>query len=217
MSEEVKQDEAKREETPEEAKARKKAEKEAKKAAEAAEKASNKSADATPVGATAEHPNPSGVMGEVGSDAPAKDSIQAATDAGEVLGKPQAGSYPEDKFLACGMSVAHVAELCHEANRAHCIIHGDNSQKPWIQASEEIRMSAIQGVLNILRHRHPTPGMSHSNWMKYKAQQGWVYGEKKDEKKKTHPCMVHFNDLPPHQQAKDHLFYGIVMGFKKQD
>lgn len=225
-------EEVKREETPEEAKARKKAEKEAKKA----EKASNKQADSTPVGATSEHPDPSGVMSEAktnlekdseesdeflsaasAKNAPAKDSIQAATEAGEVLGRPQAGSYPEDKMLSCGMSVANVAELCHEANRAHCQIHGDDSQKPWVQAPEWQRKSAIEGVLNILRHRNPSPGMSHSNWMKLKAKEGWVYGEKKDEAKKTHPCMVGFAQLPPHQQAKDHLFYGIVMGFKKSE
>ena len=151
------------------------------------------------------------------ADGPAKDSIQAATDAGEVIGRPQAGSYPEDKMISCGMSVANIAELCHEANRAHCQIHGDNSQKPWVQAPEWQRKSAIEGVLNILRHRHPSPGMSHSNWMKSKAKDGWVYGATKDEKKKTHPCMVAFGQLPPHQQAKDHLFYGIVMGFKKSE
>lgn len=32
----------------------------------------------------------------------------------------------------------------------------------------------------------------------------------KDTKAKTHPCLRPFNELPPHQQAKDHLFRGIV-------
>jgi hypothetical protein len=37
-----------------------------------------------------------------------------------------------------------------------------------------------------------------------------VYGEVKDAEKKTHPCIVPYKDLPPEQQAKDHLFKAVV-------
>jgi hypothetical protein len=39
---------------------------------------------------------------------------------------------------------------------------------------------------------------------------GWVYGEVKDAEKKTHPCLVPFDQLPLFQQKKDKLFCAIV-------
>ncbi len=45
--------------------------------------------------------------------------------------------------------------------------------------------------------------LSHANWIEYKLDDGWVYGEEKDPVKKTHPCMVPYDELPHDQRMKD--------------
>ena len=46
--------------------------------------------------------------------------------------------------------------------------------------------------------------------MREKVERGWQYGPLKDADLKEHPCIVPFDELPPEQQAKDHLFKAIV-------
>jgi hypothetical protein len=58
------------------------------------------------------------------------------------------------------------------------------------------------------------PEAMHNNWMAEKKADGWVYGLKKDEKKKTHHCMVDFGLLPLYQQKKDKMFSAIVDALK---
>ena len=48
-----------------------------------------------------------------------------------------------------------------------------------------------------------TPETQHEDWMKYKLDNGWKYGKKKNEAKKTHPDLVPFNELPKQEQLKD--------------
>ena len=50
--------------------------------------------------------------------------------------------------------------------------------------------------------------------MKDKVDAGWVYGEEKDEEKKTHPCLMRFEQLSEFQQKKDKLFCDIVDALK---
>lgn len=101
-----------------------------------------------------------------------------------------------------------VAQIAHEANRAYCQAIGDNSQPPWENAPEWQKSSARDGVENVMRGA--SPGDSHANWLRHKEADGWKYGETKDADKRTHPCMLPFEQLPPEQQLKDHLFIGVV-------
>lgn len=106
-------------------------------------------------------------------------------------------------------SIYRIAAICHEANRALCESIGDTSQTTWDAAPEWQRDSAVDGVL--FHQDNPDAGnaASHENWLKGKEADGWTYGEVKDPEKKTHPCMVPFDQLPPMQQAKDALFRAI--------
>lgn len=107
-------------------------------------------------------------------------------------------------------SIAAIAAVCHEANAAYCRSLGDESQKPWVDAPDNIRASAVAGVKFRLENPDAGDSGSHDNWLKFKEADGWVYGEVKDEAKKTHPCMVPFDQLPKEQQFKDALFTTIV-------
>ena len=104
-----------------------------------------------------------------------------------------------------------VAMATHEANRAWCILHGDNSQPHWDEAPEWQRSSAINGVHGVLAGNGPE--QSHESWLAEKAASGWTYGPVKDPDKKEHPCFVPYSELPPEQKAKDHVFVGVARAF----
>ncbi len=104
------------------------------------------------------------------------------------------------------MAIEEIARICHEANRVYCETLGDFSQKFWETAPDWQRDSAINGVKFHQHHPDTDDAASHVNWMDEKIEDGWTYGEEKDPEKKTHPCMVSFEDLPKEQQLKDRLF-----------
>lgn len=103
-----------------------------------------------------------------------------------------------------------VARICHEANRAYCLTLGDDSQPAWEDAPEWQKESAKNGVLFHLANPKASASASHDNWLAEKKAAGWQYGPVKDPERKEHPCFVPFEELPAAQQAKDHLFRGIV-------
>lgn len=106
-----------------------------------------------------------------------------------------------------------VAAICHDANRRYCIENGDMSQPAWEDAPDWQRASAINGVIFHLHNPDAGPSGSHENWMRTKEAEGWTYGDVKDPERKTHPCMIPYEDLPFEQRMKDHLFVAIVHAF----
>jgi hypothetical protein len=104
-----------------------------------------------------------------------------------------------------------VAQICHEANAELCrAVNNDHTQPSWDDAPGWQRASARLGVEFHLSHPDASPAASHESWMAQKQKEGWTYGLFKNPEAKEHPCMVPFEDLPPEQQMKDHLFRGIV-------
>lgn len=112
------------------------------------------------------------------------------------------------------VNVIAIAQVCHDANRAFCIVNGDDSQKLWNEAEEWQRESAIKGVQYRLDNPNAGHDAQHNSWMDEKVNSGWIYGEVKDAEKKTHPCIVPFEQLPEFQQKKDALFCAIVDSLK---
>lgn len=110
--------------------------------------------------------------------------------------------------------VIRIAEMCHATNREWCRLNGDNSQKAWNDAEQWQRDSAVAGVEFKLANPNLGPDAQHNAWMKDKLDQGWKYGEVKDDVKKTHPCLVPYDQLPEFQKQKDKLFVAIVNALK---
>lgn len=110
------------------------------------------------------------------------------------------------------MRVSDVARICHEANKALCESQNDMSQKPWKDAEPWQIDSAIKGVEFNLANPDAPASASHESWLAEKEATGWKYGKIKDADAKEHPCFVPYDQLPPEQQAKDHLFKAIVAG-----
>ena len=108
------------------------------------------------------------------------------------------------------MKIEDIARVAHEMNKAYCEALGDTSQPSWEDAPDWQRDSAVLGVRFHIGNPDASPSASHANWMRQKEMDGWVYGEVKDPKAQTHPCMVPFKDLPAEQKAKDFLFRQVV-------
>ena len=106
--------------------------------------------------------------------------------------------------------VAMAARVAHEVNKAYCESLGDMSQQHWEEAALWQRQSAKSGAAVALACDAVGPGDSHADWLTMKQNDGWVYGPVKDPKKKEHPCMVPFDELPLEQKVKDFLFLGAV-------
>jgi hypothetical protein len=110
-------------------------------------------------------------------------------------------------------TVNQIAKICHSVNKAYCETHGDFSQPSWEEAPDWQKSSAVNGVRYHLEN-NVTPEMSHESWLKQKVDEGWVYGEYKDPERKTHPCIVPYDELPEFQRVKDSLFKAVVDSFK---
>ena len=113
------------------------------------------------------------------------------------------------------MEIEKIAQVAHEVNRAYCESMGDDSQKPWDEAPEWQKKSAIEGVkFHLENYVDAGPEASHNMWLAHKKANGWTFGPVKDEKKLQHPCMMPFWALPPAQRAKDYLFRAVVHALK---
>lgn len=110
--------------------------------------------------------------------------------------------------------IAFIAAAAHTVNAAYCRSIGDTSQPEWADAPENIKASAIAGVKMHLANPDATPEQSHEAWMAHKLAEGWKFGPEKDAKKKEHPCLVAYGELPPEQRTKDYLFKATVHALK---
>ncbi len=43
----------------------------------------------------------------------------------------------------------------------------------------------------------------HEVWAETRIKQGWTYGEQRDDKLKTHPCLVPYEELPEEEREYD--------------
>ncbi len=110
--------------------------------------------------------------------------------------------------------VAGAAIVCHEANRAYCLLLGDASQPPWRDAPDWQKKSAIAGVRHAWENPDAKPSASHESWLAQKAADGWKYGPVKDPEAREHPCFVPYDQLPREQQRKDALFLAVARALR---
>ncbi|MEM7768331.1 MAG: RyR domain-containing protein [Pseudomonadota bacterium] len=116
--------------------------------------------------------------------------------------------------LAGEARVEAIAQVVHEAVRAW---QGANGQKPsptWKRAPDWMHSSTIESVQFTLDHPDAPHSAQHDQWMEQKRSAGWVFGPKKDERKKTHPMLVPYDELPDFEKRKDALFKAVVLALK---
>lgn len=111
--------------------------------------------------------------------------------------------------------IEYIAKYVHGVNRKYCMALGDYSQEEWDNCPDWQKTSAINGVRFVLdKNCEVNSEETHNSWLKEKESDGWIYGEEKDPDKRTHPCMVPYDDLPENQKFKDYLFQmGVFIGY----
>lgn len=45
----------------------------------------------------------------------------------------------------------------------------------------------------------------HENWSAGRIAEGWTYGEERDDKKKTTPCLIPYSELPEIEKEYDRI------------
>ena len=106
-----------------------------------------------------------------------------------------------------------VAQICHEMNRRFSELNNLPVRPTWDELSNFDKEFFVQAVRGLKEDPNRSPALNHDQWCKAKLAQGWTYGPHQDEDRKTHPCLVLYNDLPRNQRVKDSLFITLVKGY----
>ena len=102
-----------------------------------------------------------------------------------------------------------LCKTVHEALRAFDA--GVGKPKPsWARAPKWMKQATRESIDHVLEFRDQNPGAQHEQWVRAKEQAGWKYGPVKDGRKKTHPLLIPFSELPPHEQRKDAILIALV-------
>lgn len=106
------------------------------------------------------------------------------------------------------------ARVAHEVNRAYCASIRDKSQRPWEEAPDWQKQSAVKGIqlhwAAMREGKELPPSASHDSWLKEKLDTGWKYGPEKNPETKEHPCCIPYDELPAEQKTKDYLFGAVA-------
>lgn len=109
--------------------------------------------------------------------------------------------------------LALLAQSVHQANKIFSEQVLSEEKKDWALLDKDARNSLVNAVRKTLELKVEDPEQSHEMWLTEMVKSGWKYGEEYSETEKTHPCMVHYADLPQGQQTKDEIYLAILKPF----
>ena len=61
---------------------------------------------------------------------------------------------------------------------------------------------------------------THDNWAHERIKMGWKFGDKRDDRRKEHPCLVPYEELPESEKEHDRIVVKellktlILLGFR---
>lgn len=108
----------------------------------------------------------------------------------------------------CAVLVETLARGAHRLLQEYKGACGEDAGPDWDEAPVDLKTLTRSGVRGVLRG--DTPIESHERWVAGKRAQGWVYGPVKDAERKTHPCLLPWQELPQGDKVKDVLFATLV-------
>lgn len=120
-------------------------------------------------------------------------------------------SFKEEMTFNDFVKLSEIAKKCHEANNKLLIDNGKEPLPDWNNLDRNQRFINIKSVRRIVDKPTITPEEIHDEWVKNKRRDGWVYGEVKDDEKKTHPLLVDFNVMSKFDKEKDIIFIKTVL------
>ena len=82
--------------------------------------------------------------------------------------------------------------------------------EPWDQREQAFRAQFLKVIERQCGpDRKTAPKILHDDWVEAYKKMGWVYGEKRDVEKKTHPDMVPYKYLGQLERDKDEVFFAL--------
>lgn len=103
-----------------------------------------------------------------------------------------------------------IAQVMHEAIRAWQAANGQPPAPSWSRAPKWMKEATVASLLWRLGNPDAPASAQHDQWMAAKKADGWTFGKTKDGKKKTHPMLVPYAQLPEFEKRKDALVNAIV-------
>lgn len=77
-------------------------------------------------------------------------------------------------------------------------MNSNNTYKPQpLDISDVVLSEELKNLTELLAKN------VHDIWAENRIEQGWTYGEKRDDEKKQHPCLVPYEDLPEEEKLYD--------------
>lgn len=76
---------------------------------------------------------------------------------------------------------------------------------------EPIDTSSIQLPQELLPLMEKLARNTHENWARERMEQGWVYGEARDDEKKHHPSLVPYEELSEEEKELDRITSGEAL------
>lgn len=107
-------------------------------------------------------------------------------------------------------AIQRIAHVMHEAVRAWQRANGQAPAPPWSRAPKWMKDASVVSIKWRVANPNAPASAQHEQWMAQKKSDGWKFGKAKDAKKKTHPMMVPYRDLPAFEQRKDALVNAVV-------
>ena len=115
---------------------------------------------------------------------------------------------PSKKLSAA--QAQRIARVTHEAVRAWQVANGQDPAPPWSRAPAWMKTATLEAVHWNTSGTPSTPASRHRQWVEEKKQAGWKFGRRKDARRKTHPLMVAYNQLPEVERRKDALVSAVI-------
>jgi hypothetical protein len=105
-----------------------------------------------------------------------------------------------------------IAECIYEATRKEAEWSGRSIvPEHWSKRDKKFKKQMIGIIQKYLALKKlPSPKEAHDYWMKAYLDMGWKYGKIKDSKKRTHPDLVPYNQLPKDERDKDAIFLAFI-------
>lgn len=97
------------------------------------------------------------------------------------------------------------ARVCHAVTKALNDSRGEVTLDFGL-----IRTGLIHAIQDALDDPSIDGRTMHQSWMEDKLARGWVHGDDKDPVRKTHPCILPYDELPPEQRVKDDLILAVA-------
>lgn len=106
-----------------------------------------------------------------------------------------------------------ISATVHEALRGYVWAAVGDRMPSWPRAPQWMKHATEKSVCFVLDNPDAPPGEQHRSWMDTKLKDGWTLGEVKDARRKTHPLLVPYDQLPEFEKQKDRLVIAVVLSF----